>query len=436
MKQLLNTVTQFLRNQLHLLMFMLVNLLVVNATAQDVTKETYLKANSEIINIEGTSPFSLFDKAFYDNQIFITSESHGYAKPHEVDFELFKQINKKTGARYYIAEIDNVQADKINQYLLTGNEDLLTEIYTYWYNDKAQWGCKAGFKKWQKMYAFNKTLAANKKIIVLGLDNLQDKEMTVVYLQKILIDSKYKKGTNVYMDSIQSMSYSNLNKDTTRKFVQFFRRAVSTLNLSDAKKILNKNYYAFNYTINNIASKKDRETKILDNFLSQIEAYKITKEKFYGFWGRFHAMQDSINGDLSFSARIKSKGFKVASIPVFCIESASMLPTDYLPAMVAQKGTIFSKVDMVNDDSFIYKVAGIGSFKNVTIANTITLFKLNTANSPYITGLDLVNSKSDFDATFNWNGAKNSNTTNYMQYAVLVRGSAWADPYGDNKSNK
>jgi hypothetical protein len=157
----------------------------------------------------------------------------------------------------------------------------------------------------------------------------------------------------------------------------------------------------------------------------------------YGFWGRFHAMQDSVNSDMSFSAMLKKSDLplknKIVSIPVFCIESSSMIPTAFLPPMAQQKGTIYSKVSMVNDDSFIYTVSGIKTLKPFVNKNEVVLFKLNGVNSPYLQGLDLVASSSQFDKNFNWSGGKGRATTDYFQYAIVVSNADWAVPYGENK---
>ena len=124
----------------------------------------------------------------------------------------------------------------------------------------------------------------------------------------------------------------------------------------------------------------------------------------------------------------------IVSIPVFCTESASMIPTSYLPPMAQQKGTICSNSPMVNDASFVYQVKGIATFKKLVPENAVGIFKLNGQNSPYFKGLNLLDSTSGMDKTFEWKGNKNGATTDYFHYALIVRNSGWTVPYGDNKS--
>ena len=439
MKKLITTIPSFLANQLHIMLMVAASLLSQSANAQDSTYSNYLAKNNEKINIGVNNSFAIFNDAFYNNQLFLVTESHSYYQPNQLDAELFKQINKKNGVRYYVAEIDFSQAYYINKYLNTGNEDFLKTIYQYWYNQQAQWGSKTGFEKWKSLYNYNLTLAKGKKIIVLGLDEAQDLNMNEKLLTEFAASAKYKAG-NKMIDSLLSFTNSNLNTDTTNSFIKFTRRLATDIatNENNYKKIFKPNYFAFQFIIKNIASKKGRENKIFENFTSFYNEYKLADKKMYGFWGRFHGMQDSINGGLSFSAMIKKSNLplanKIISIPIFCVESASMLPSQFLPEMVRDKGTVFSKTAMVNDESMIYTVDGIKIFRKFVGKSENVIFKLNGASSPFKKGLYMVESNSKFDKKFDWRGNKSGSTTNYFQYAIVVSNSEWAVPYGDNKA--
>ncbi|MEO6820810.1 MAG: hypothetical protein ABI266_03760 [Ginsengibacter sp.] len=411
--------------------------------AQENNYTKYLQQNQSTISIDSDNNLSIFDDAFYKNQVFLVSESHGYYKPQEVDFALFKQINKKTGVRYYLAEIDFSQAYYLNQYLNTGDESLLKRIYQYWYKIEAQWGCKAGFAKWQKMYSYNKTLPAGKKIIVLGLDETQDVNMNVKLLNELIKKTGYKKSTNRQLDSMAFFAATNfVNDSASLPFIQYAGRLDSIIhkNPGEYEKLLKSAFFSVNYIIHNIASKKGRESKLFENFTTFYNQYNLADEKIYGFMGRFHAMQDSINKVMPFAGMLKNSKFplkdKIISIPIFCIQSSAMIPTNYLPAIAQQAGTVFSKVNMVNDDSYVYQVNGIKLFESFVPENAITIFKLNGESSPFNEGLNLVESTSTMDKSFEWFGNKNAATTSYFQYAVIARNSDWAVPYGDNLSIK
>jgi hypothetical protein len=275
---------------------------------------------------------------------------------------------------------------------------------------------------------------------VVGLDEAQDLNMNEKLLAEITKEAKYKTNDNVMIDSLLAFATQDLSKDSTKLYKKFVRRIVADITANEIayKKVFKNNFFDFQFITNNIVSKKGREEKILYNFNIFYNEYKLANEKMYGFWGRFHAMQDSINSGMSFSAMLKKSNLplakKIVSIPVYCIESVSMLPTQFLPPMAQQKGTVYSKSDMVNDDSFVYKVAGIKDIAKFVGKNENVIFKLVGTESPYNKGLRLVESSSNFDKTFNWVGNKLAATTDYFQYVIVVRNSDWAVPYGDNKA--
>ena len=439
MNKIILNLGNLLINQLYLLIIIVAGFISKNAMAQESIYASYLANNHEKITLGGPNNFSIFDDAFYANQLFLVTESHGYYKPHQIDAELFKQLNKKNGVRYYLAEVDFSQAFYINKYLNTGNEVFLKPVYEYWFNKQAQWGCKAGFEKWKDLYNYNLTLPKGKKIVIIGLDEAQDLNMNKKLLTEITTEVKYKAG-NKMMDSLLSYSAFDLNKDSTKPFMKFAKRMIFDMTTNEAwyKKIFKTKYFDFRFILKNIASNKGRETKLFENFNTFYNQYKLENQKMYGFWGRYHGMQDSINGSLSFSAMLKKSSLplanKIVSVPIFCVESASMLPTQFLPEMAREKGTIFSSAAMVNDDSFVYVVDGIKTCRKFVGKNENVIFKLDGTSSPYRKGLNLVESSSKFDKTFNWQGNKNAVTTDYFQYAVVVSNSAWAVPYGDNKA--
>ena len=441
MKRTIKNSLSFLTHQLHIIITALVSFFNLPALAQDSIYTNYLKQNGEKIVIAGNNRFELFNKAFYKNQVFFLSESHGYDKPHEVDFELFRHLHQKTGVRYYLAEMDVSQAYYLNQYLGTGNETFFKDIYQYWYNQKAQWGCKAGFEKWKKMFTYNKTLPAEKKIIVLGLDEAQDLNMNIKLVNELMGKTDYKRGKEFYLDSLAVYANMNLEKSAAEKMFRMYSRSLDSLIASNTgmyEKLLGNQFVTIRYIIHNIASKKGREKKIFENFNHYYSHLKLSTQKLYGFWGRFHAMQDSVNHSMPFAGMLKNSNLplkeKVVSIPVFCVESSSMIPTAFLPPMAQQEGTIYTKAGMVNDDSFVYQVTGITAFKSLIEKNSMYIFKLDGTNSPYLKGLNLMESTSKMDKTFEWTGNRNAATTDYFKYAIIVRNAGWAIPYGDNKA--
>src|SRR5688572_2861211 len=65
-----------------------------------------------------------FDTEFYNNQVFLLGENHGYADVQLLDKYLLMHLNKKVGLRYYLAEMDSSRAAKLNDFLSKDNKDI------------------------------------------------------------------------------------------------------------------------------------------------------------------------------------------------------------------------------------------------------------------------------------------------------------------------
>ncbi|MDR2275985.1 MAG: hypothetical protein LBF27_34080 [Sphingobacterium sp.] len=130
----------------------------------------YLKTNQEQIsdNMEG----KLFDDKFYNSQIFLFGEVHGFADNQKMDAIFLKFLNKKEGVRYYVAEMDSTNADKLNRFLKgsTKDQNLLTEVVTAVRKRIPQQSSMELLEKWSVVYDYNQTLADSLKISVLGVD--------------------------------------------------------------------------------------------------------------------------------------------------------------------------------------------------------------------------------------------------------------------------
>lgn len=137
---------------------------------QDQKFTDYLKTNQEQIsdNIDG----KLFDENFYNSQIFLYGEVHGFADNQKMDAIFLKFLNKKEGVRYYVAEMDSTNSDKLNRFLhgSTKDQNLLTEVVTAVRKRIPQQSSIELLEKWNAIYDYNQTLADSLKISVLGVD--------------------------------------------------------------------------------------------------------------------------------------------------------------------------------------------------------------------------------------------------------------------------
>ena len=153
----------------------------------------YLKAHNEVLD-RSNLDFKSFDSAFYNNNIFILSENHGYEDVQTIDYALLIHLNKKIGLRYYIAETDSNNANRLNSFLRNATPDvnLLKEFVKNIALGIPQQSSQQLFDKWMRIHAYNTRLKDNAKIEILGLDqNYDDKTTKLSRDSSMLLNLKY-----------------------------------------------------------------------------------------------------------------------------------------------------------------------------------------------------------------------------------------------------
>lgn len=165
-------------------------------------------------------------------------------------------------------------------------------------------------------------------------------------------------------------------------------------------------------------SKGSRDEAMVSNFKNVIQKRHLENEKFYGLFGYFHTLQKKTeSGRATFAAGLKDSGVKVTSFVSYTIDSEMYLPEN--PQFPTPED---EKVDWLNADGPLMLVKGINDLKETSKPNAITLFKLNSKNSPYLNSQNLITVKS---RAFGENivPLKDSFVTDYFQYVFLLRNS-------------
>lgn len=165
-------------------------------------------------------------------------------------------------------------------------------------------------------------------------------------------------------------------------------------------------------------SKVSRDAAMVVNFKNSIKKMKLENEKFYGLFGYFHVLQSKTeNGKETFASGLKKSGIKTASFVSYTIDSEMYLPKN--PQFPTPED---EKIDWVNADGPLQLVKGIKDLKELSKPNTITLFKIDSPNSPYLTSQQLINVKSRIFGE-NIVPEEGTFTTDYFQYVFLLRNS-------------
>lgn len=133
----------------------------------------YLNQNKIVLdNNAYDTEKQLFDKDTYASKVILLGESHGLADVQTIDKSLFLHLNQKTGLRYYVAEMDSLRADILNQFLHEMPKDtaLLKQVVLAIKQRIPQQSSIELYQKWSDIHDYNQTLPDSLKLSVIGID--------------------------------------------------------------------------------------------------------------------------------------------------------------------------------------------------------------------------------------------------------------------------
>lgn len=273
---------------------------------------------------------------------------------------------------------------------------LLGEIHGYADNQKID----------QEMLFFlNKKLGI--KYYIAEMDSLTAKKLNVFLFEK-------QKNKTILKEVVESIKRRIPQQASQELFNKWNAIYDYNQNLADSLKItvigIDKNF--------DDESKGSRDDAMVSNFKNAIQKKHLENEKFYGLFGYFHTLQKKTeSGRATFAAGLKDSGVKVTSLVSYTIDSEMYLPKN--PQVPTPEN---EKVDWINADGPLMLVKGINDLKELSKPESITLFKLNSKNSPYLKSQNLITVKS---RAFGENivPLKEAFATDYFQYVFLLRNS-------------
>lgn len=258
--------------------------------------------------------------------------------------------------------------------------------------------------------------------------------------KELLFFLNKKMGVKYYiaeMDSITAKKLNNFltdslkNQETLKEFVLAINKRIPQ---QSSQELFDKwnDIYDYNQSLTDSSkitvigvdknfddhSKVARDSAMVINFKNSIKNLKLENEKFYGLFGYFHVLQNiTQNGKQTFASELKKSGIKTTSFVSYTLDSEMFLPkTSQFPTPENER------VDWINADGPLQLVKGINDLKEFSKPNSITLFKLNAKNSPFLKSQHLISIKS---RVFGENTVpqKGTFTTDYFQYVFLLKNS-------------
>jgi hypothetical protein len=384
----------------------------------------YLKNNKTTLDLNSMNQWELLKTEAEQNQFIILGESHGAQDAQRIDLNLLKYLNKTVGTKNYIAELDYAQSSSINEYLRTGNETILKNVFRHWVKIHAQWGNYDFYNKIVKIRALNNTLPKAQQITFSGIDKVQDFEL---YFK--LIDTYMGDKNNPMLDSLRHIVRAVFINSETVKISSFANNYVAKIekNKPEFEQLFGKNLPIFEYLIQNLSycstetSGVNRPEAMFRNYKQLYTILHLENEKIYGMFGFFHSHQVPVQffGE-DFASKLVSSDHPSAKkvISIVC------LPIDSKYNEWDRKAQTWNKKSFSYDDKSLLQVDGIEDLKNLTTTHTTTLFKINGLNSPF----------SKTGRLFNGTATKGKLTGDFTlrdfayQYVILMRNSDWLNP--------
>lgn len=394
-------------------------------------KKDYLKQNR--FDIE--NPDFKFPQT--DFNILGFGAYHGSAKTYEAELNLIKSLKKQNALDYYIPETNFSQAYFFQQYLETGNEELLKELVLSFQTIVSQEGTIETFEHWKNLRLLNQSYKSN-PIKVIGLDVINEYQFPIKHILLLTENIQNWKAKDELKKILieKDFDFSIQNKEITKLLKSFIYDYEA-----------NKNIYvhqindtiSFHHILKNIVQnfegERDREKIIFENYVSLKKIYNLETKKQFVKYGFFHLEKARKRNYPSFFTRLIEQNIyernKVLTVIGYLTKSEVLWDKIYDKQGNYQSYTTEKGYGI--GDYWKEHFKGIKKLKNTKLSD-ITLFKLNNENSPYNIGTDLIKVNL-FLKKSNGKGLKGKATTDFIDYAVLISNSKNQIPIEEKNKN-
>ncbi|WP_375446783.1 hypothetical protein [uncultured Fibrella sp.] len=414
---------------------LLIILLVTNwvyvhpASAQDF--RTYLSKNAISYQPGQHTSYSLFDSAFYQNDVFLLGEVHGYAAPQTIDLDLLKHLNQRVGLRYYLAEMDFGQATLVNQYLEVGDTILLDSLFQGFLRQTnagtSQWGNQEFYNKLVAIRAYNKTRPDSLQIRFLGVDWFQDRGAFACSLLKNSMQAiNQPVSGRPLVDSLRLVVLSDsFNLLKAQPFTKRIRADIAA-NETVYQQLLGDKLLSVRLFFELLVCADDKLTRDevalrMTQFMTKTMG--LAREKLYGLWGYAHILQAGTGKSATFSGLLAKSGRRVVTVATLFKDSKMLIHRKHLPFFLRKGSKTFCYTEALNADSNVFKVDNFSDVDDLSPANQLTLFKLDAPDSPYRQTLRLVKTGGITGTKVSPYTLAPTVTTDYFQYVFVVKNS-------------
>lgn len=390
---------------------------ISNSTFAQISEKDYLTNN----RIDLLKPHKL---EIGEAKIIGLGALHGSSKTETTEIILLENLVKEKNLKFYLPETDFSTANYFQQYIETGDEELLKELVKAYGTMVPQEKSIEVFEKWKVL----RPLFLDNEVTVLGVDKISSYKFTVkelIAITKNNSDWKYRDSLKALYSNPETnwtAFYPTSTRQTLRRFVEDFEKNKSAF----LKSVIHTT--DFNHIIKNIKHTYEtrlRKPFIFENYLILKDRYNLDESLHFARFGIFHLMKGKINNSESFFHLLVKNGTyqpnEILTIQGFLTKSSVLWNTKY-DKEGNYKGYSIKRGYGIGDYWLEY-FHGIKDLKKTKLSD-ITLFYLNSENTPYnkTNEFKLVKIKQLLSRSF-WEPTEDQNTSDYIDYAILISNS-------------
>lgn len=350
---------------------------------------------------------------------------HGSQETENAERIILETLIKNKKIKYYLPETDYGIAYYFNQYLKSGDTILLLDLVKQYGYRVPQEKSIETYQKWKNIKKINDNQMVQHQIEAIGIDLI----VTYKYTSKLLIELlEFEKGKFKSYDNLVGMvkidttdyspDYDSYSKTILKNFVADYENNKTYFDSISKYQIIT------NHLIENIKLtfvKRNREKTIYDNYLYLSQLYHFNTNPQLVRMGFFHIEKERENNNPSFFTRLIENGIykkeEIISIAGFLTKSEVLWELKF----DAKNNYIGCKTEggFGIGDYWKEYFKGINKLKKNKLSN-LTLFRLNTENSPYKKNqTDLMEVKL-FLKKSNKENLMSKTTTDFFDYAILI----------------
>lgn len=353
---------------------------------------------------------------------------HGSRKTEIVEQVLLQDLLSKGRIKYYLPETDFGIAYYFNEYLKSGDKSLLQDLVKHYGKRIPQEKSIETYNKWIEIKKLNDNLAEKNKLVVLGVDLMVTYKYSIKLLTKLLPLPKGKLNSYdnlVNMINIDTTDYSpnydGYSKSVVKSFVADYHRYQSEFQVTKENQIIIDHLI---YNMELTLKTSEREKTMFENYVALDKVYDFKKNPQFVRMGFFHIEKAREDNRIPFLTRlIESNMFTskdIISIAGFLTKSRVLWNVKYNEKKEYTGFTTEGGFGI--GDYWKEHFKGIQKLKENRLSD-LTLFHLNKESSPYHNNQkDLMEIKL-FLKKSNKADLKGKSTTDYFDYAILIRNS-------------